>query len=47
MGNIEAKGENGTATFKFEDPLIKLEGPTSVIGRSVVVHADEGLCVIR
>ncbi len=29
------------ARFEFEDHLIKLIGPTSVIGRSFIVHADE------
>eukprot|EP01096_Ripella_sp_DP13-Kostka_P010260 TRINITY_DN400_c0_g1_i1.p1 TRINITY_DN400_c0_g1~~TRINITY_DN400_c0_g1_i1.p1 ORF type:complete len:165 (+),score=76.78 TRINITY_DN400_c0_g1_i1:33-497(+) len=39
LGNIEA-GEDGVATFSIEDRLVTLFGATSVIGRSVVVHAD-------
>ncbi|KAI8994948.1 copper/zinc superoxide dismutase [Pilobolus umbonatus] len=40
LGNIvaDAKGE---AKFKVEDNQIKLIGPYSVIGRTIVVHADE------
>lgn len=34
--------EGAVATLKLEDPLIKLEGPTSVVGRAVVVHIAEG-----
>jgi len=39
MGNIYSNGDRGKPSIlKLEDNLIKLEGPTSVIGRSVVVH---------
>ncbi|KAI8823587.1 superoxide dismutase [Fimicolochytrium jonesii] len=40
LGNIVA-GPDGTVKIKLEDPLVKLFGPTSVIGRTIVVHADE------
>lgn len=39
LGNITADSD-GNAIFSFEDSLIKLRGPISIIGRSVVVHAD-------
>ncbi|KAG2153123.1 superoxide dismutase [Suillus bovinus] len=38
LGNIESD-EYGTATISFEDSLISLNGPTSIVGRAVVVHA--------
>jgi Cu-Zn family superoxide dismutase len=39
LGNIEvAEGE--TATYKRVDKLISLNGPNSIVGRSVIVHAD-------
>ncbi|KAG2066462.1 copper/zinc binding superoxide dismutase [Suillus decipiens] len=38
LGNIESD-EYGTATISFKDSLISLNGPTSIIGRAVVVHA--------
>lgn len=38
-GNVEA-GADGVARVYIEDRLVKLIGATSVIGRSVVVHAD-------
>mmetsp|Transcript_26155 Transcript_26155/g.57607 ORF Transcript_26155/g.57607 Transcript_26155/m.57607 type:complete len:154 (-) Transcript_26155:65-526(-) len=37
LGNINANGE-GVAVINIEDKLVKLIGPTSVIGRAVVVH---------
>lgn len=40
LGNIEADS-NGTATIDFTDHMIKLTGKYSIIGRSVVIHADE------
>ena len=36
-GNVEANAE-GVATINIVDKLVKLIGPTSVIGRAVVVH---------
>ena len=29
------------------DKLIKLDGPTSVVGRSFMVHAEDGVCSPR
>ncbi|KAE9143110.1 hypothetical protein PF006_g11839 [Phytophthora fragariae] len=40
LGNVEA-GEDGSATVHVEDKLVKLIGPHSVIGRSLVVHEGE------
>lgn len=40
MGNIQTDA-NGTAKGTLTDNLIKLFGPTSVIGRSVVVHGGQ------
>ncbi|PBK81588.1 copper/zinc superoxide dismutase [Armillaria gallica] len=37
LGNIQSD-ENGVAMLDFSDNIIKLEGPLSIIGRSVVVH---------
>jgi len=39
LGNLEAK-KDGTAYLKIEDTLVKLNGPTSVIGRALVLHAN-------
>jgi len=38
LGNI-ATDKSGVATLDFEDTMISLNGPLSIIGRSVVVHA--------
>lgn len=38
MGNVKTDA-NGVAKGSFQDNLIKLLGPTSVVGRSVVIHA--------
>ena len=40
MGNIVA-GEDGVAEGTLEDRLIMLSGEYTVIGRSIMVHADE------
>jgi Cu-Zn family superoxide dismutase len=40
LGNVEADSE-GNAKLELEDELIRLTGEHSIIGRSVVVHADE------
>lgn len=37
LGNITADKE-GKATYELTDKLIKLSGPNSIIGRSVVTH---------
>ena len=39
LGNIVAD-ESGRANIDFVDTLVKLRGETSVVGRSVIVHAD-------
>jgi len=39
LGNITADA-SGKATVQIRDAEIKLEGPHSIIGRSLIVHAD-------
>ena len=39
MGNVEA-GADGVAKFNISDSLISLTGDRSVIGRTMVIHAD-------
>ena len=39
FSNIEV-GSDGTAKFSFVDPIVKLSGPYSIIGRSIVIHSD-------
>jgi Cu-Zn family superoxide dismutase len=43
LGNIEA-GPEGVASGVIVDRFIKLQGPTSVLGRSIMVHADPDDC---
>ena len=40
MGNLEAD-ETGRARLSYLDPAISLTGPQSIIGYSVIVHAQE------
>jgi len=40
LGNIVA-GDDGTVTINISDSQIPLSGENSVIGRAIVVHADE------
>lgn len=40
LGNIEA-GSDGVAKVDITDKVIQLTGPNSIIGRAIVVHADE------
>ena len=40
MGNIEAD-DAGKAHLEYVDNTISLEGETSIIGRSVIVHKNE------
>lgn len=39
LGNILAD-ERGEATYEGLNDLVKLEGPASIIGRAIIVHAD-------
>jgi Cu-Zn family superoxide dismutase len=39
LGNIVVR-EDGKATYKRVDELVALNGPNSIIGRSVIIHAD-------
>ena len=39
LGNVVAN-EDGVAKFDFTDSLLKLNGPQSIVGRAMVVHAD-------
>lgn len=39
LGNIEAN-EAGVATFEFTDPILQLNGPHTIVGRGLVVHAE-------
>ena len=38
LGNLEAD-QNGVARLEATDDLISLEGPKSIVGRSVIIHA--------
>jgi len=38
MGNIEAD-KDGAATLDYVDPKLSFEGPGSVLGRGIIVHA--------
>lgn len=40
IGNIEAD-ETGVANVNIEDRLVKLIGPHSIIGRSIVIKSGE------
>ncbi|CAG8499760.1 1584_t:CDS:2, partial [Acaulospora colombiana] len=40
LGNISAS-ENGTVKTKIKDKFIALVGPHSVVGRTIIVHADK------
>lgn len=40
LGNIVAD-QSGAATFEWLDPNIRLNGPASILGRGVIVHAGE------
>ncbi|KJE97913.1 superoxide dismutase Cu-Zn [Capsaspora owczarzaki ATCC 30864] len=39
LGNVEA-GADGIAKFTITDNLIQVSGVNSIVGRSVVIHAD-------
>lgn len=38
MGNVTA-GADGVATLEYVDPRVAFEGPDSILGRGVIVHA--------
>lgn len=38
LGNLQAR-EDGTAHYDREDAVISLEGPDSIVGKAVIVHA--------
>jgi Cu-Zn family superoxide dismutase len=40
LGNLQV-GADGVATFSMTDSTISLEGPNSVIGRALIIHAKE------
>lgn len=40
LGNIEANAE-GVATIEITEEALKMSGPTSILGRGLVVHAGE------
>ncbi|MBE0595716.1 MAG: superoxide dismutase family protein [Desulfuromonadales bacterium] len=39
LGNIEA-GPDGTAQYRRVDPGLQLDGPQSIVGKAVLVHAN-------
>lgn len=39
LGNIKAD-DSGTARVSMKDSVIQLHGPHSIVGRSIIVHAD-------
>ena len=43
LGNLIAD-ENGIANYRQEDDVIKLEGECNIIGRGLIIHADEDDC---
>lgn len=40
LGNVEAD-KDGNARVDYVDAVLKLEGPTSILGRAVIVHEKE------
>lgn len=40
LGNLDAN-EQGVATLDFVDSHMSFDGPNSIVGRGVIVHADE------
>lgn len=39
LGNLEAD-QHGTATIDLTDKVLQLNGPTSILGRGLVIHAE-------
>lgn len=40
LGNLQA-GQNGTANYDRVDPVLTLNGPASIVGKAVIVHAGQ------
>jgi Cu-Zn family superoxide dismutase len=40
MGNIEAD-DSGQGTLEYVDSTISLEGENSIIGKAMIIHANE------
>ncbi len=40
LGNVNAN-EEGTAKIDLKDKILRLNGPFSIIGRSIVIHSDQ------
>ena len=40
LGNITVS-EDGVGKFDFTDKVIRLNGPLSIVGRTMVIHADQ------
>jgi Cu-Zn family superoxide dismutase len=43
LGNLETN-QNGVATYKMTDNIIKLRGKANIIGRGLIIHADPDDC---
>ena len=43
LGNLESN-KNGCAKYSFIDNIIKLRGKFNIIGRGLIIHADEDDC---
>jgi Cu-Zn family superoxide dismutase len=43
LGNIIV-GDDGVCMISFDDQLIKISGPHSIIGRSIIIHENEDDC---
>lgn len=41
LGNLDVTADDGSVKVHIEDKLVKLIGPHSIIGRSIVVHESE------
>ena len=40
LGNLKSD-KNGNVNVKFKDSMIKLKGKANIIGRGLIIHADE------
>jgi Cu-Zn family superoxide dismutase len=41
MINNISTDDNGSYKYEYVDPMLRLRGPNSIVGRSVVVHEGE------